>query len=112
MLVVGKESCCDYHTIQEAINSLEREPISQADTLYILSGVYHETVRIYRSNLTIIGLGTVEITMNRYAKERDEAGEEINTFATPTLFLGGTDLVLENLVITNSAGQENILVRR
>lgn len=105
MLVVGKESCCDYHTIQEAINSLEREPISQADTLYILSGVYHETVRIYRSNLTIIGLGTVEITMNRYAKERDEAGEEINTFATPTLFLGGTDLVLENLVITNSAGQ-------
>jgi pectinesterase len=105
MLVVGKESCCDYHTIQEAIDSLEREPISQADTLYILSGVYHETVRIYRSNLMIIGLGTVEITMNRYAKERDEAGEEINTFATPTLFLGGTDLVLENLVITNSAGQ-------
>jgi pectinesterase len=105
MLVVGKESFCDYHNIQEAIDSLEREPPDQADTLYILSGIYNETVRIYRSYLTIIGIGLVEITMNRYAKERDEAGEEINTFATPTLFLGGTDLVLENLVITNSAGQ-------
>jgi pectinesterase len=105
MLVVGKESFCDYHNIQEAIDSLEREPPDQADTLYILSGIYNETVRIYRSYLTIIGIGLVEITMNRYAKERDEAGEEINTFATPTLFLGGTNLVLENLVITNSAGQ-------
>ncbi|MEK4297253.1 pectinesterase family protein [Paenibacillus sp. FSL R5-0914] len=105
MLVVGKESFCDYHTIQEAIDSLECEPSGQADTLYILSGIYNETVRIYRSYLTIIGIGLVEITMNHYAKERDEAGEEINTFATPTLFLGGTDLVLENLVISNSAGQ-------
>lgn len=105
MLVVGKESFCDYHTIQEAIDSLEQEPSSQADTLYILSGVYNEAVRIYRSYLTIIGIGSVEIVMNRYAKERDETGEEINTFATPTLFLGGSQLVLENLVITNSAGQ-------
>lgn len=105
MLVVGKESFCDYHTIQEAIDSLEREPSSHADTLYILSGVYNETIRIYRSYLTIIGMGTVEITMNRYAKELDDSGEEINTFATPTLFLGGSHLVLENLIITNSAGQ-------
>ena len=105
MLVVGKESFCDYHTIQEAIDSLEQEPSSQADKLYILSGVYNEAVRIYRSYLTIIGIGSVEIVMNRYAKERDETGEEINTFATPTLFLGGSQLVLENLVITNSAGQ-------
>ncbi|OMD39039.1 pectinesterase family protein [Paenibacillus odorifer] len=105
MLVVGKESFCDYRTIQDAIDSLEGEPTSQAVTLYILSGIYQEAVRIYRSNLKVIGLGYVEITMNRYAKERDEAGEEINTFATPTLFLGGSHLVLENLVITNSAGQ-------
>ena len=68
MLVVGKESFCDYHTIQEAIDSLECEPSGQADTLYILSGIYNETVRIYRSYLTIIGIGLVEITMNRYAK--------------------------------------------
>lgn len=105
MLLVGKESFCEYQTIQAAIDWLEQKPDTQADTLYILSGVYHEAVRIYRSNLTIIGIGSVEIVMNRYAKERDETGEEINTFATPTLFLGGSHLVLENLVITNSAGQ-------
>lgn len=105
MLVVGKESFCDYHSIQEAIDCLEQSPSSEEVTVYILSGVYHEAVRIYRSNLRIIGIGIVEIIMNRYAKERDETGEEINTFATPTLFLGGSHLVLENLVITNSAGQ-------
>lgn len=105
MLVVGNEPFCDYHTIQEAIDALELAPPGQADTLYILSGVYNEAVRIYRSNLTIIGIGSVEIIMGRYAKERNEAGEEINTFATPTLFLGGSGLVLENLLITNCAGQ-------
>lgn len=105
MLVVGKEPFCDYHSIQEAIDSLEQQSMGQADTLYILSGVYKEAVRIYRSNLRIIGIGSVEIVMNRYAKQRDETGEEINTFATPTLFLGGSHLVIENLVITNSAGQ-------
>lgn len=105
MLVVGKESFCNYHSIQEAVNSLEEHFSSQAETIYILSGVYEEAVRIYRSQLTIIGIGSVEIVMNRYAKELDDSGEEINTFATPTIFLGGSHLVLENLIITNSAGQ-------
>jgi pectinesterase len=104
-MLVGKESFCDFHTIQEAVNSLEQQSTTKAETLYILSGVYEELVRIYRSDLTIIGIGQVEIVMNRYAKEQDGNGTEIGTFATPTLFLGGTHLVLENLVIANTAGQ-------
>jgi pectinesterase len=104
-MLVGKESFCDFHTIQEAIDALEQPSSTKVETLYILSGVYEEAVRIYRSHLHIIGIGQVEIRMNRYAKERDEAGEEIGTFATPTLFLGGRNLVLENLMITNTAGQ-------
>ncbi|MGF7047688.1 pectinesterase [Paenibacillus sp. DS2015] len=105
MLVVGKDSFCDYHNIQEAVDSLEQQSSDQAETLVILSGVYEEEVRIYRSHLKIIGVGRVEIVMNRYAKERDETGTEIGTFATPTLFLGGIHLVLDNLLITNTAGQ-------
>ncbi|MBT2293347.1 pectin methylesterase [Paenibacillus albidus] len=104
-LVVGYESFCDYHTIQAAVHALEQQDLSAPVTLYILPGVYEEAVRIYRSQLAVIGIGEVEITMNRYAKERDEAGEEIGTFATPTLFLGGSDLLVENLTVTNSAGQ-------
>ncbi len=104
-MLVGKEAYCDFHTIREAVDALERLPSGVTETLFILSGVYKEAVRIYRSNLRIIGIGQVEITMDRYAKEKDGKGEEIGTFATPTLFLGGRRLVLENLVIANSAGQ-------
>lgn len=104
-MLVGKEDFCDYHTIQEAVDVLERQLPEEMQTLYILSGVYEEAVRIYRSNLRIIGIGHVVITMNRYARERDEAGKELGTFGTPTLFLGGRRLVVENLVICNTAGQ-------
>ncbi|WP_438351689.1 pectinesterase family protein [Paenibacillus sp. FA6] len=104
-MVVGKEPLCDFHTIQEAVDSLEQQFTTEAETLVILSGVYEEEVRIYRSHLTMIGVGHVEIRMNRYAKERDETGTEIETFATPTLFLGGSHLVLDNLTIVNSSGQ-------
>lgn len=104
-MLVGQESFCDYHTIQEAIDALEKQAPEIHETLYILSGVYEETVRIYRSHLTIIGIGQVEIRMNRYARQLDESGQEIGTFATPTLFLGGSHLCLENLMIRNTAGQ-------
>ncbi|WP_379161696.1 pectinesterase family protein [Paenibacillus sp. sgz5001063] len=104
-MLVGKEDFCDFHTIQEAVHALESQPEDEEQTLYILSGVYEEAVRIYRSHLRIIGIGDVEITMNRYAKELDAAGEEITTFATPTLFLGGSRLVVENLTVANTAGQ-------
>ncbi|MGG4217498.1 pectinesterase family protein [Paenibacillus jamilae] len=104
-MLVGKESFCDFHSIQEAINVLEQSPSSEMETLAILSGTYEEEVRIYRSNLHIIGIGQVEIRMDRYARERNEAGEEIGTFATPTLFVGGSHLILENLIISNTAGQ-------
>lgn len=104
-MLVGKEAFCDFHSIQEAVNELERQSSEKAQTLYILAGIYEEAVRIYRSNLTVIGIGEVEITNNRYARQRDESGEEQGTFATPTLFLGGRNLVLQNLVVSNTAGQ-------
>ncbi|MEF2965446.1 pectinesterase family protein [Paenibacillus sp. M1] len=103
-MVVGKPSFCDFQTIQEAVNFLEQGSSGEQATLCILSGIYEEQVRIYRSDLRIVGVGSVEITMNRCAKERDEHGEEIGTFATPTLFLGGIRLVVENLTISNTAG--------
>lgn len=104
-IIVGNESFCHFRSIQAAIDSLEQQASNEVQTLFILSGVYEENVLIYRSHLRMIGLGCVEITGKRYAKERDEHGEPIETFATPTLFLGGSDLVLENIVVANTAGQ-------
>ncbi|MNC19083.1 Pectinesterase A precursor [compost metagenome] len=104
-MLVGKEAFCDYQTIAEAVDELEKLPAGEAQTLYILAGVYEENVRIYRSDLTISGIGEVIIRSNRYARQQDETGEEQGTFATPTLFLGGSRLVVENLIVANTAGQ-------
>ncbi|WP_408637847.1 pectinesterase family protein [Paenibacillus tianjinensis] len=45
------------------------------------------------------------IRSNRYARQLDDTGEEQGTFATPTLFLGGSRLIVENLIVVNTAGQ-------
>ncbi|MCQ4085738.1 pectinesterase family protein [Saccharibacillus sp. JS10] len=102
---VGKESFCDYATIGEAVEVLERQNPIVPETLYICSGTYAEQIQIHRSYLRIIGIGQVRLTMNRYAREKADDGSEIGTFATPTLFLGGSRLVVENVTIANTAGQ-------
>lgn len=103
-LWVGKQPGCDTSTIQAAVDLAERQPPDKTAIIYIHPGVYEEMVRIDRSNLALIGLGEVVIRMNRHAMELNEAGEAIGTFATPTLFLGGSRLVLERLTIENTAG--------
>lgn len=104
-LTVGKASFCDYSTIQQAVDALEQHGDAAVDTLFILEGTYEETVIIRRSRLHIYGLGRVEIRMNRHARQHNEQGKEIGTFATATVFVGGSDLLLDNLIISNTAGQ-------
>lgn len=87
-MLVGKEGFCDFHSIQEAVDALERLPSGKAETLYILAGIY-EAVRIYRSDLTIRGIGQVEITNNRYARQKDETGEEQGTLPLRPCFWVG-----------------------
>ncbi|AIQ42656.1 hypothetical protein MKZ24_15320 [Paenibacillus sp. FSL R7-0297] len=50
-MLVGKRDFCDYQSIKGAVDELERDPLEKPVTLYIISGVYEEAVRIYRSNL-------------------------------------------------------------
>jgi len=104
-LWVGAESFCEYASIGEAVEELERRDPQIPETLYILSGTYREQLRIHRSNLKMIGVGQVTIEMNRFAREKGTDGKEIGTFATPTLFLGGSDLWVENITVSNTAGQ-------
>ncbi|MBB3108864.1 pectinesterase [Paenibacillus phyllosphaerae] len=104
MIVVGPYPGCDYARIQEAVDELERREVQQAEQLVILPGVYEENVRIFRSDLHIVGLGQVEITGCLSANMLDEHGEPLTTFGTPTLFLGGRRLLVEHVTITNAAG--------
>lgn len=107
IITVGKEEKNDFATIQDAVNwvELEKNRKDKVVTIQITSGRYEERVRIYRSNIRLIGQGNVSIVAGSYAKEKNERGQEIGTFATATVFLGGQNYELENLTIENNAGQ-------
>ncbi|MBP1043944.1 pectin esterase [Vagococcus sp. BWB3-3] len=106
MIVVGQTSGCHFQTIQSAIDYLEKELAET--TLYILAGVYEETVTIYRSDLRLIGLGQVEIRMSHFAEEWLN-GQKRGTFWTATCYLGGRNVWLENLTIVNEAGPGEVV---
>lgn len=109
-MLIGKEAICDFNTIQEAVDYVERfKDPDEHLTLTILEGVYKEQVTIRRSHLTLRGLGHVVISNQAYAKQKNEQGNEIGTFATATLYLDGVDVHLENLTIENTAGQGDIV---
>lgn len=107
MVRVGKGNQCDFATIQEAVDfieqQVERKEITK--TIEIEEGVYQERVRIQRSNVRLVGKGKVKVIAGSFAREKDELGQDIGTFATATLFLGGQNYYLENLMIENNAGQ-------
>lgn len=103
-LLVGSASFCDYPTIQGAVDALEQMPAGPAE-ITILSGVYYENVQINRSDIVVRGIGEVEIRAGRYARQLDAPGREIGTFATATLVICGRNVLIDNLTITNDAGQ-------
>lgn len=102
---IGKEVFCDFQTIQEAIDYVEAEMSNEEPiVLSILEGIYNEQVTIRRSHIRLNGLGDVIISNGAFAKQKDEQGDEIGTFATATLYLDGIDVHLENITIENTAG--------
>ena len=102
---IGKKAFCDFQTIQEAITYVEAEMSNEEPiVLSILEGIYNEQVTIRRSNIKLIGIGNVVISNGAYAKQKDQRGDEIGTFATATLYLDGSNVHLENITIENTAG--------
>lgn len=101
---VGKEKNCDFPSIQKGIDHLSRYPEHVPKKMLIAEGIYEEYVESRLSNFTMIGLGTTEITGARYARQEMRNGEKRGTFRSATVFLEGTDILIENIAITNSAG--------
>ncbi|TRZ40350.1 pectin esterase [Niallia circulans] len=101
-LVVGRNEMCDFSSIQAALDywQEERGPLK----LTILSGKYHENILLYQSDISIIGVGTVQIIGNRYALQKNEQQQEIGTFQTATFFINGSNIAIENIEIINNAG--------
>lgn len=109
-MIVGNYTFCDYQSIQSAIDYIEdTEKDETFVTLKILEGNYRERVCVRRSNIKLIGIGKVTISYDAHATQKDMNGQDIGTFATPTVILDGSNVHLENLIIENSAGQGDIV---
>lgn len=101
-VVVGAPAFCDFTTIQAAIDSLTG---SSPVEIIILAGVYPETIKLYRDNVTLTGLGEVRITESLGALDLDKTGVALGTFRTATVFINAQNITLNHLTIENAAGQ-------
>lgn len=103
-IIIGSESYCDFHKIQEGFDYLQQLPEIMEKKMTILAGDYQENVSCYASNVKIFGLGKVIIKGNLSAELLDEAGKALTTFRTATFFIEAKNVELNNLVIINDAG--------
>ena len=106
-LIIGKNSIdtpTDFETIQEGIDYLADLPDSHPKVLMVKEGRYDEYIESRLSNFKLVGTGTVVISGNRFAKQEYLDGSQLGTFRSATFFLEGSNVVLENLHIENTAG--------
>lgn len=95
----------DFTSIQDAINSLP-EKATKHRIIFIKNGIYHEKLFIKKDFVTLIGENK-EKTQIRYSLARDIwRCENKEDWGVATLNLDGSDIVLENLTISNDFGFE------
>lgn len=102
---VGKNK--SINSIQKAIELLNGDEA----TIYLDPGIYHEKIKINKSNLNIIGTNPNDtiIINNDFAKKIHDDGQEFNTFRTYTLMLLGSNINIKNIQVINSSGPGKIV---
>ncbi len=80
------------------------------DTLILEDGIYQEKIEIWNSGITIKAKNPCKAILSNkdYYHKIMPNHNECNTFNTFTLYIGGDDVVLENLIIQNEAVPSNI----
>lgn len=92
----------DYYYIQDAINAV---PYNTKAEIVIAEGIYCEKLFCDKADLTLKGEGKVIITNSDPALALHADGKKNGTFRSYTAFFSGEKLHLENLTITNGAGE-------
>jgi len=79
--------------------------MSNGDVLYLKKGVYHEKIKITKSNITIIGEGPDTVIANKdyFNKINDNDNKEYLTVRTYTVLVKGNNVTLKNLTIQNES---------
>lgn len=106
-IVVDKDGAGDFRSIQDAVNSL---PVT-ADApriIFVRKGVYREKVFIDKDFVSLIGEDRNK-TIITISLARDVwRCEHPDDWGVAAINLKGSDIVLENLTITNSFGFDNM----
>ena len=94
-------------TISDALNAIP-EDNTEAITIQIAPGIYHEKLTINKPNITFIGTGEsnsdVVLTYDDYAFDLMPDGMKRGTFRSYSVFIDTHDITMRNLTIENASG--------
>jgi PelA/Pel-15E family pectate lyase len=107
IIVVDAAGGADFNSIQEAINSLPEKADAQR-IIFIRKGIYREKIFLNKDFVSLVGEDRNQ-TQLVISQARDIwRCENKDDWGVATLNLSGSDIVLENLTITNSYGFEHL----
>lgn len=100
-LIVAKDGSGDFRYIQDAIDAI-RVFLPNHITIRIKKGLYKEKVSIPStiSNITLLGEDSTIISYDDFSGKG-----KMETFDSYTLKVMGNDIILENLIVENTAGR-------
>lgn len=96
-------------SINNSINQ-ELKKLKDGDTLILNDGIYNEKVEVWNNNITIVAKNkhkAIISNMDYYHKIMPD-NNECNTFRTYTLYVGGNNVLLKDLVIENRSTPSSI----
>ena len=106
-IVVDATGCGDFKSIQDAVNSLPDNAAAQR-VIYIRNGIYQEKIFIEKNFISLVGEDKKNTQLVISLARDIWRCENKDDWGVATINLKGSDLVLENLSITNSFGFDNI----
>ena len=103
--IVAKDGSGDFKTVQEAIDAVPKDNDKRVK-IFIKKGVYQEKIDLRKNSISLIGEdqeGTI-LTYNDFALKIGPYGYKLRTSGTPSIFIYGNDILVEDLTVENSSG--------
>ncbi|MGE5606842.1 MAG: pectinesterase family protein [Bacteroidota bacterium] len=103
--IVAQDGSGDYNTVQAAIDAVPKNNNKKV-TIFIRNGIYKEKIQLRKDLISLIGEDRKRtvLTYNDFALKIGPYGSPLRTSGTPSIFIYGKDISVENLTIENSSG--------
>jgi len=102
-ITVATDGSGDFKTVQDAVASIPKDN-TQRIIILIKDGTYKEKVRLDASNVTLRGQSRNGARIE-YAQDNDAFTANPDKLGRAVVNINGSDTVIENLTIQNTAGQ-------